>query len=100
MDFARLGQLTFRKPDYRKFPSLALAIDVGRRGGTLPATLNAADEVAVDAFLNRRLPFTGIYRIVEKVVHKHKTVATPSFSQILDADLWARQEADRMIKKR
>ena len=50
VDFTRLGQLTFQKPNYKKFPSLALGIDVGRRGGTLPAVLNAADEVAVEAF--------------------------------------------------
>lgn len=100
VDFARLGQLTFLKPDYKKFPSLALAMDVGRRGETLPAVLNAADEVAVDAFLNRRLPFSGIHKTVEKVVRKHVIVTKPSFSQILDADQWARQEADRLIKKR
>jgi 1-deoxy-D-xylulose-5-phosphate reductoisomerase len=100
IDFTRLRQLTFRKPDYKKFPSLALAIEVGRRGGTLPAVLNASDEMAVDAFLKRRLPFTGIHKLVERVVQKHKTVETPSFSQILAADQWARQEADRLIKKR
>ncbi len=100
VDFTRLGQLTFRKPDYKKFPSLALAIDVGRRGGTLPAVLNAADEMAVDAFLKRCLPFTGIHETVEKVVQKHKVIDRPSFAQILDADQWARQEAGRLIKER
>lgn len=100
IDFTQLRQLTFRKPDYKKFPSLALAIEVGRQGGTLPAVLNAADEIAIEAFLSRRLKFTGIHKIVEGVVQKHKVVATPSFSQILDADQWARQEADRLIKNR
>lgn len=100
IDFTRLRQLTFRKPDYKKFPSLALAIEVGRQGGTLPAVLNAADEIAVEAFLSRRLKFTGIHKVVEGAVQKHKIVATPSFSQILDADQWARQEADRLIKNR
>ena len=100
IDFTRLRQLTFRKPDYKKFPSLALAIEVGRRGGTLPAVLNASDEMAVGAFLKRRLPFTGIHKLVERVVQKHKIVAAPSFSQILAADQWARQEAGRLIKKR
>ncbi len=100
INFTRLRQLTFRQPDYKKFPSLALAIETGRRGGTLPAVLNAADEIAVEAFLSRRLKFTGIHKVVEGVVQKHKIVATPSFSQILDADQWARQEADRLIKNR
>lgn len=100
VDFTRLGQLTFQKPNCKKFPSLALAIDVGRRGGTLPAVLNAADEMAVDAFLNRCLPFTGIYRTVEKIVQKHKVIDRPSFTQILDADQWAREEAGRLIKER
>ncbi len=99
VDFTRLGQLTFRKPDHRKFPALTLAVDVGRRGGTLPAVLNAADEIAVEAFLRQQLPFTEIYRIVEKVVQKHKIVVTPSFSQVLDADRWARHEAVGLIKK-
>ncbi len=100
LDLTRLGQLTFRKPDYRKFPSLTLAMEVGRRGGTLPAVLNASDEVAVEAFLDHRLKFTGIHKVVERVVQKHKIVATPSFSQILDADQWARREAGQLIKKR
>ncbi len=97
VDFIKLRQLTFREPDFKKFPSLSLAIDAGKRGGTLPAVLNAADEIAVDAFLNHRLKFTGIYSVVEKIVQKHKVVAHPSFSQILDADQWARQEADQLI---
>lgn len=100
IDFTRLRQLTFKKPDYAKFPSLALAIDVARRGGTLPGVLNAADEVAVDAFLNRRIPFTGIHKLVEKVVHKHSVTTNPTFSQIMDADQWAREQARALIKER
>lgn len=100
IDFTGVRQLTFRRPDYKKFPSLALAMEAGRRGGTLPAVLNAADEMAVEAFLSHRLKFTGIHKVVECVVQKHKIVAAPSLSQILDADQWARQEADRLIKKR
>ena len=59
IDFAQLGTLTFKKPDFKKFPALALAFDVARRGGTLPAVLNAADEEAVEAFLNGQLKFSG-----------------------------------------
>jgi 1-deoxy-D-xylulose-5-phosphate reductoisomerase len=92
-----LGQLTFQKPDLDKFPSLALAIYVGREGGTLPSVLNAADEIAVDAFLNGKIKFSHIYRIVEKVVKRHRVVPSPALKQILDADRWAREEAERII---
>ncbi|OGX27737.1 MAG: 1-deoxy-D-xylulose-5-phosphate reductoisomerase [Omnitrophica WOR_2 bacterium RIFCSPHIGHO2_02_FULL_48_11] len=97
IDFAQLGTLTFKKPDFKKFPALALAFDVARRGGTLPAVLNAADEEAVEAFLNGQLKFSGIYRTVEKVVKNHKNTARPKLSDILSADVWAREEAKRFI---
>ncbi len=96
-NFAELGQLTFRKPDHDKFPSLALAIRVGRKGGTLPSVLNAVDEVAVDAFLNEKIKFSDIYKIVEKVVKKHAVVQKPTLKKILEADQWAREEAERII---
>lgn len=97
INFFELGQLTFQKPDLNKFPALSLAIYVGRKGGTLPSVLNAADEEAVEAFLNKKIGFLDIYKTVENVVRRHKVVKNPTLKRILEADQWAREEAERII---
>ncbi|MFA5261893.1 MAG: 1-deoxy-D-xylulose-5-phosphate reductoisomerase [Candidatus Omnitrophota bacterium] len=97
LDFFEMKRLTFAKPNMKKFPALALAVEVAGRGGTLPSVLNAADEEAVQAFLNERIPFTGIYNIVEKIVMSHIIVENPGIPDILAADAWARQEARERI---
>ena len=97
IDFFKIGQLTFAKPDYRKFPSLKLALSVARAGGTLPSVLNAADEEVVEAFLEKRITFPKIYKIVEKVVRKHANKMNPDIDQILGADRWAREEVKQYI---
>jgi len=96
LDFLVENKFTFKKPDLKKFPSLALAIDVAKKGGTLPSVLNAADEEAVEAFLNKRISFSKIYEVVEKIVIKHKIVRHPSLKDILEADQWGREEALRV----
>jgi 1-deoxy-D-xylulose-5-phosphate reductoisomerase len=97
MDFVKLGQLTFEAPDLKKFPSLALALDVAREEGTLPAVLNAADEVAVEAFLREKIKFTRIYDIVERVVRLHRNQKKPTLNHILKADQWAREQAEALL---
>lgn len=97
LDFAELKALTFLDPDYKKFPALMLAINAAKKGGTCPAVLNAADEEAVEAFLQKKIKFTQIFEVVEKVTRKHKIQASPTIKQILDADLWAREEAKKVI---
>ena len=97
LDFCEMKRLTFAKPDMKKFPALALAIEVAGRRGTLPSVLNAADEEAVEAFLVKRLPFSGIYKIVEKVVASHIMVNKPGIPDIIAADDWARKEARKRI---
>ena len=92
-DLARLGQLTFEPPDPERFPALKLARQAGETGGTLPAVLNAANEVAVDAFLNGRINFPQISEMVARVMSRHAVVAHPDLPRILEADHWARQEA-------
>jgi 1-deoxy-D-xylulose-5-phosphate reductoisomerase len=92
-DLARLGQLTFEEPDAERFPALGLARRAGEAGGTLPAVFNAANEAAVSAFLDRRIKFPQISRIVARVMERHAVVAHPDLAQILAADAWARQEA-------
>ena len=99
VNFFEIGRFHFKKPDVAKFPALALSVHVGRRGGTLPCVLNAADEVAVDAFLNKRIKFSDIYRIVEKVVCRHKTRMNPTLAEILETDQWARQETEGLISR-
>jgi 1-deoxy-D-xylulose-5-phosphate reductoisomerase len=92
-DFARIGTLTFEAPDVERFPALTLARRAGDVGGTLPAVLNAANEVAVAAFVQGRIDFPGITRTVREVLDRHAVVAQPSLEQILAADAWARQAA-------
>jgi 1-deoxy-D-xylulose-5-phosphate reductoisomerase len=90
-DFARLGSLTFEEPDLERFPSVELARKAGTIGGTLPAVLNAANEVAVEAFVNRKINFPQIFETVRRTMDAHKVVSHPSLEQILEADGWARR---------
>jgi 1-deoxy-D-xylulose-5-phosphate reductoisomerase len=90
---AKLGSLTFEEPDTDRFPALTLARRAGEVGGTLPAVLNAANEVAVEAFVNRKLSFLGITEAVRRTMDAHKVVAHPTLDQILEADAWARKAA-------
>ncbi len=89
------GTLTFEDPDEDRFPSLRLARRAAEVGGTLPAVLNAANEVAVDEFVGRKIGFTEISRKVERVMNAHEVVRQPSLEEILEADLWGRREAAR-----
>lgn len=84
----------FREPDRARFPCLGLAYRAGRIGGTAPACLNAANEVAVERFLQGRLPFTGIPRLIAKVLAAQKVVDKPGLEEIRDADRWAREKAE------
>ena len=96
-DFAGIGALTFQKPDIEKFPCLALAYEACETGETLPAVLNAANEAAVNAFLNRRVSFTKIYEIIGETMGRHKVVTNPTLSDIIEADQWARKIAVELI---
>lgn len=93
-----LKGLTFEAPDVERFPSLQLAFEAGRAGGTMPAVMNAANEEAVDSFLKGVLSFKNIPVAVEGVMLAHKTVATPDLEDIVEADLRAREMAEQIIK--
>ena len=95
-DFSGGMDLTFCEPDLEKFPCLGLAFEACRRGGTLPAVLNAANEVAVAAFLEERLPFTGIPRIVGQTMQAHALIEHPTLEDIIAADGWAREKAGEL----
>jgi 1-deoxy-D-xylulose-5-phosphate reductoisomerase len=96
-DFVNIGKLTFEKPDIKKFPCLALAYAACEAGRTLPAVLNAANEVAVAAFLENRLSFIKIPRIIEKTMEHQVVVTDPTLNDILEADQWARKQAQNLI---
>ena len=97
-DFVSIGKLTFEKPDIKKFPCLALAYAACETGRTLPAVLNAANEVAVAAFLEKSISFIKIPQIIEKTMEHHAVVTDPTLSDILKADRWARKQAEDLIK--
>jgi 1-deoxy-D-xylulose-5-phosphate reductoisomerase len=90
LDFAALGRLEFEAPRSRDFPALDLARWAGETGGTLPAVLNAANEVAVAAFLEGRCRFPEIWGMVSRVMEAHLPVNRPDLGELLEADLWAR----------
>jgi 1-deoxy-D-xylulose-5-phosphate reductoisomerase len=98
LDFGKLRQLDFATPRYDDFPALNLARRAGETGGTLPAVLNAANEVAVAAFLEKRISFPQIWGVVEQVMNRHSSVADASLDAILAADQWARDEASGVIR--
>ena len=99
LDLAKLGTLSFEQPDEKRFPALRLAREAGEQGGTLPGVLNAANEVAVEAFLAERISFPRIWGMVEEVMKKHQTEKEPSLEAIIDADRWARGEARSRLEK-
>jgi 1-deoxy-D-xylulose-5-phosphate reductoisomerase len=97
IDFCKLKELNFQKPDFKKFPCLELAYMAAYEGGTLPAVLNAANEVSVDEFLKGKLDFVSIPKIINKVLDKHHKKNNPDLEAILEADGWARKEAQKII---
>ena len=98
LDFGKLRTLQFETPRYDDFPALNLARRAGETGGTLPAVMNASNEMAVAAFLDRQVRFPDIWQIVEEVMNRHTSVAHPDLDAILQADQWARAEAARFVK--
>lgn len=91
--FPKIGSLTFEEPDVERFPAIELARQAGETGGTLPAVLNAANEIAVEQFVNGKISFPQITETVRRVMGAHQTVLHPKLEQILEADAWARREA-------
>jgi 1-deoxy-D-xylulose-5-phosphate reductoisomerase len=98
LDFSKLSKLEFFTPRYDDFPALNLARRAGETGGTLPAVMNAANEIAVAAFLDRRVRFPDIWHVVEEVMNRHTAIAHPDLDAILEADQWARNEAQGCVK--
>ena len=88
LDFSKLSQITFEKPDYKVFRGLSLAIEAGKTGGTMPTVFNAANERAVAKFLKGEIKYTGIVRSIEKCMDAHKVSAHPDLEEILATEQW------------
>jgi 1-deoxy-D-xylulose-5-phosphate reductoisomerase len=99
LELDAIGSLTFRKPDHETFPCLSYAYDAIKAGGTMPCVLNASNEVAVDAFLDGRIGFNGISSVVRKIVDSHKTGPIATLEDVMDADRWSRETAEKCIKE-
>ena len=99
LNLVKAGSLTFKEPDHQKYPCMGLAYAAGRAGGAMPAVLNAANEQAVALFLEEKISFLDIPRVIEKVCDRfviHNS-STPSLDDILAADSWARQEVSNCL---
>lgn len=97
LNLTRAGRLTFDVPDFKRFPCLRLAYEALEVGGSLPAVMNAANEVAVESFLQKRISFLGIADLIEAVMKRHKDEKLTTIDRVLQADLWGRQEARALI---
>ena len=99
LDFWQMQDLTFEKPDSATFRGLALAYDAGKRGGTMPCALNAANEVAVAAFLAGQTGFLDIYSIIEKTMQAHTVKMQPELADLYRCDAWARDFAVKLLQE-
>jgi 1-deoxy-D-xylulose-5-phosphate reductoisomerase len=95
----KAGALEFLAPDFERFPCLRLGYEAGKAGGTMPAVMNAANEAAVNAFLEGRIAFLDIARVIESVMTRHAAAELSSLQAVLSADAWARRQAEKIMKK-
>lgn len=98
LDLAKVGTLTFEEPDMDRFPCLAYAFDALQEGGSMPAVLSAANEVAVKYFLEEKIGYTDIARVIRSTMDAHTPSNIKTVEDALKADLWARREAERVIE--
>jgi len=99
LDFSNIRELKFLKPDTKKFQCIDLAYEAGKRSGTFPSVLNASNEIAVREFIEGRIRFIDIPRIIEKVMGLHRGIKNPGLGDILDADEWARVKTKELLNK-
>src|SRR5262249_51444102 len=99
LDLARIGSLVFEQPDFARFPALGLAYAALKSGGSAPATLNAANEVAVAAFLEGRLPFLEITSVIEETLASLGNGSVRNLDEVLDADARARARAGQVLAR-
>lgn len=99
INLIKIGQLTFKKLDSKRFPSVELCYEAIRQGGTFPTVLNAANEVAVNTFLKKRLKFNNIIRVVSLVMEQHQNIASPNLNDIIEKDREARKLTEKICKE-
>jgi 1-deoxy-D-xylulose-5-phosphate reductoisomerase len=92
-------ELHFAKPNFSRFPALKLALGAGMKGGTAPAVLSSSNEVAVQAFIDKKISFMSIPRVVARVLATHRRKPASSLAIVLEADRWARQQAEKEISR-
>lgn len=97
LDFCKLGNVSFMKPDFAKFPGLSLAIAAGKIGGTMTTVFNGANEEAVELFVKGCIRFIDIPQIIEKVMSQHQTIQNFEIGDILEIDQWARLKAQEVM---
>ncbi len=97
LNLTEIHSLHFEKPELHRFPCLGLGYEASQKGGTLPAVLNAANEIAVEAFLAGKIVFSSIPKIIEKTMHRHRVIAKPALLDFLISDLWARDQARTLL---
>ena len=99
LELEKIGSLTFRKPDHDMFPCLSYAYEAIKTGGTVPAVLNAANEIAVYAFLENKIGFNDIPAVIRKTVERHTVHVAAALDDVLEADRWAREKAEYYVKE-
>ena len=98
LDLTEIKNLSFGKPDFEKFPCLKYAYDAGIAGGTLPAVLNAANEIAVYAFLDNKIKFLDIPKLINKMMQEHNIIKNPDLNEILEVDKRVKEETKDKIE--
>ena len=100
LDLIEIQNLSFSKPNLELFPCLKFAYDAGIKGGTLPTVLNAANEIAVYAFLENKIKFLDIQKLIEKMMQRHNIKKNPGLNEILDVDKKVKEETKKVIEDR
>jgi len=100
LDLIEIKNLSFEKPDFDRFPCLKYAYDAGKEGGTLPAVLNAANEISVNAFLNKKIKFNDIPIIIKKMIDSHNVIKNPALNEILEVDKKVKEETSNLIENK
>ena len=99
LNLTEIKNLSFEKPDFERFPCLKFAYDAGKEGGTMPAVLNASNEIAVQHFLGNKIKFLDIPKLIGKMMQRHKLIKNPSLNEILDVDKKIKEETKKIIRK-
>ena len=99
LDLVKAKTLEFKEPNFEMFPCLKYAYDAGIEGGTLPAVMNAANETAVYAFLDNKIRFLDIARLIRQMMDEHKTIRNPNLKEIIDVDKKTKEETKKIIEE-